>query len=104
MRGVVFREVSVSGDVVSEGEVAFRLMRGEVVASESRRGEYGGGGETTGSMLGLKGHLEEDLEPPTIRPDRPRCKRNDPLMLRRLNGGLGRCIIHGAPLLGIVLR
>ena len=49
VRGVVCLEASVSGDVVSEGEIVSEAICGDPWESDSLRGEYGGGGEATGS-------------------------------------------------------
>lgn len=48
LTGVLYRELSVSGDRMSGGKGRPANCRGESPRS-SRRGEYGGGGETTGS-------------------------------------------------------
>lgn len=50
LTGVDWCEESVSGDVLSDGEVKSSGLRGDVCDSCSRRGEYGGGGEATGSV------------------------------------------------------
>ena len=39
----------MSGEVVSEGEIVSDAIRGDSCESVSLRGEYGGGGEATGS-------------------------------------------------------
>ena len=49
LTGVPYWEGSVPGDVVSEGETRLAERRCESCSSRSRRGEYGGGGEATGS-------------------------------------------------------
>lgn len=49
--GVLYRELSVSGDAVSAGERMSAGWRGELTFSPSRRGEYGGGGDAVGSTI-----------------------------------------------------
>ena len=49
LTGVLYREGSESGDVVSAGEAISTTVRCLDSLVSSRRGEYGGGGEATGS-------------------------------------------------------
>ena len=75
VRGVVCLEASVSGEVVSEGEMVLEAFRGEPWESGSLRGEYGGGGEAIGSAMPCQEHRQEKVKlEDTIRSYRPRCE------------------------------
>lgn len=51
LTGVPNREDSVSGEVVSAGDNVSAACPGDACWSWFRRGEYGGGGEATGSII-----------------------------------------------------
>lgn len=55
---MLYREASVSGEVVSDGDMVSKASLGDSCDPGVLRGEYGGGGEATGSvhmsMIGLQ--------------------------------------------------
>lgn len=73
LTGVPYREGSVAGETVSEGDTVPCKLRGESIRLPSRScrlGEYGGGGEATGSKDAMvRGNRSRSmLKPHTVWP------------------------------------
>lgn len=102
--GVLYREASVSGEVVSDGDMVSEASLGDSCDPGVLRGEYGGGGEATGSvrMSMERLHGTRSASSTIWAHLAWRIGMLRSMCLRELNRWLRRCAAHRTPLLRVV--